>query len=319
MNARLAGWSTVAVLWLAVSGCGSTTATPTCSPSTCSGCCDPQGECQIGLLSDACGQAGQTCQTCSSTQICSGGFCVGAGGGKRDGGSMDAGASDGGGLDGGTPDSGMDGGGMADGGVTDGGNGGPTDAGCVPMTCAQLGKSCGSLSNGCGMTLQCGTCSRGQTCDANVCVGGGSQIINFDDLTAGSSVTNQYASLGVTFSTAANVQLRTSTSSLGQSPPNFVCTFLSGTISCKQDVYIDFSPPVSNLSFKGIAADNAMSLDVVLFHGAGQMTVVSLNGNGSTSTPTFWDLAAYPNVSRMEIRNVVDSGGVGYDDFAFTR
>jgi hypothetical protein len=44
---------------------------------------------------------------------------------------------------------------------------------CVPTTCAELGKNCGSVSDGCGGTLSCGTCATGSTCGgggtANVC------------------------------------------------------------------------------------------------------------------------------------------------------
>jgi hypothetical protein len=44
---------------------------------------------------------------------------------------------------------------------------------CVPTTCADLGKNCGSVSDGCGGTLSCGTCGTGTTCGgggtANVC------------------------------------------------------------------------------------------------------------------------------------------------------
>ena len=40
---------------------------------------------------------------------------------------------------------------------------------CVPTTCAAHGMNCGSLSDGCGVTLSCGTCSTGQVCTANVC------------------------------------------------------------------------------------------------------------------------------------------------------
>ena len=44
---------------------------------------------------------------------------------------------------------------------------------CTPVTCSQLGKNCGSLSDGCSATLNCGTCSGAQTCGAggvaNVC------------------------------------------------------------------------------------------------------------------------------------------------------
>ncbi len=43
---------------------------------------------------------------------------------------------------------------------------------CVSQTCSQLGKQCGSWSDGCGGNLNCGTCGVGQSCDANgQCIG----------------------------------------------------------------------------------------------------------------------------------------------------
>lgn len=41
--------------------------------------------------------------------------------------------------------------------------------GCTPTTCSAQGATCGSLSNGCGITLQCGSCPYG-TCQNNHCV-----------------------------------------------------------------------------------------------------------------------------------------------------
>ena len=35
---------------------------------------------------------------------------------------------------------------------------------CTPKTCMQLGATCGQQGDGCGNTLNCGTCSAGQTC-----------------------------------------------------------------------------------------------------------------------------------------------------------
>ncbi len=40
---------------------------------------------------------------------------------------------------------------------------------CTPKTCAQLGYNCGNPADGCGGTLNCGTCPSGQTCSNNVC------------------------------------------------------------------------------------------------------------------------------------------------------
>src|SRR5262249_34668220 len=51
----------------------------------------------------------------------------------------------------------------------------PTPA-CAPITCAALGKNCGALSDGCGHTLNCGSCTAPATCrgagKANGCGGG---------------------------------------------------------------------------------------------------------------------------------------------------
>ncbi|MBL8912157.1 MAG: hypothetical protein JNM17_15800 [Archangium sp.] len=60
-----------------------------------------------------------------------------------------------------TPDSGTtnpDAGGV-DAGVPDAGT-------CVPRTCAQAARVCGSLDDGCGGTLACGTCGGGTACSA---------------------------------------------------------------------------------------------------------------------------------------------------------
>jgi hypothetical protein len=40
--------------------------------------------------------------------------------------------------------------------------------GCLPLSCAELGKDCGVISNGCGATVSCGRCR-----DPNTCGGGG--------------------------------------------------------------------------------------------------------------------------------------------------
>lgn len=42
---------------------------------------------------------------------------------------------------------------------------------CRPTTCSAQGKTCGTISNGCGGTLDCGTCAAGMACGtSNVCV-----------------------------------------------------------------------------------------------------------------------------------------------------
>ena len=43
---------------------------------------------------------------------------------------------------------------------------------CTPKTCSALGATCGAISDGCGGTLNCGTCMTGQTCTNNKCGAG---------------------------------------------------------------------------------------------------------------------------------------------------
>src|SRR3954447_10090809 len=42
-----------------------------------------------------------------------------------------------------------------------------TVIGCTPKTCQDLGVECGPAGDGCGNTLQCGTCAANQQCGAN--------------------------------------------------------------------------------------------------------------------------------------------------------
>src|SRR2546423_1495030 len=41
---------------------------------------------------------------------------------------------------------------------------------CTPKTCAQIGATCGAISDGCGHDLDCGTCSPIAVCSSNNCV-----------------------------------------------------------------------------------------------------------------------------------------------------
>jgi hypothetical protein len=44
---------------------------------------------------------------------------------------------------------------------------------CTASTCSSLGKNCNSWSDGCGGTLNCGSCSSGYTCTSGVCTSTG--------------------------------------------------------------------------------------------------------------------------------------------------
>lgn len=54
---------------------------------------------------------------------------------------------------------------------------------CTPTTCAAQGKNCGSISDGCGGTLTCASCTSPNTCGGggvvNVCGGGGASTPSY--------------------------------------------------------------------------------------------------------------------------------------------
>jgi hypothetical protein len=54
-------------------------ARPVCSPSSCpNGCCNAEGNCTSGASLETCGTGGETCNVCSSTQVCKSGACAAA-------------------------------------------------------------------------------------------------------------------------------------------------------------------------------------------------------------------------------------------------
>src|SRR5207247_9053579 len=58
-----------------------------------------------------------------------------------------------------------------------GGSGTPNVCGCTPsVKCADKGAECGSIDDGCGGALACGTCTADQSCTANKCVANGADL-----------------------------------------------------------------------------------------------------------------------------------------------
>jgi hypothetical protein len=140
-------------------------ATGTCTPTTCAA----QGK-SCGPISDGCGSLLQ-CGSCPSNKLCVAGACTTgctpttcAAQGKGCGPISDG---CGGILQCGSCPSGQTC--SAANACVAGGTGGGGGT-CTPTTCQALGKSCGSVSDGCGNTLQCGSCPSGQICGATTCV-----------------------------------------------------------------------------------------------------------------------------------------------------
>ncbi len=68
-----------------------------------------------------------------------------------------------------------------------GSDGSSPEGGCFPETCDSLGTDCGTVLNGCGGTIECGSCADGETCGAagpNRCGVGGCEPKTCSDLDA---------------------------------------------------------------------------------------------------------------------------------------
>lgn len=125
-------------LALAVVACGNTQLlTPRCLKSNCSGCCDVNGECQLGNVTAACGSDGAECAACETGATCTAGQCVGP--------HVDHGTGGGGGS-----------------GTWDGGCGAPNCQGCCDPTGHCRG---GNTSSSCGKGgVDCSACTGATAC-----------------------------------------------------------------------------------------------------------------------------------------------------------
>lgn len=110
---------------------------------------------------------------------------------------------------------------------------------CVPTTCESAGKDCGAIDDGCGGTLECGTCSGIDTCggggQANVC---GQTCYRFAYLTEGRDGIQDVFSGGNCIATPENkthnsvpVEHSHLTSGRGQANVAFLQTYPEGDTS----------------------------------------------------------------------------------------
>ncbi|HLK35152.1 MAG TPA: hypothetical protein VKU41_00280 [Polyangiaceae bacterium] len=165
-SADCCGGQCNAVLGSAKGVCGPC-GTPTCTPKTCQ-----QQNITCGPTGDGCGNP-LDCGSCTAPQTCGGGGVPGQCGAPDAGACTPktcvqqniacgpAGDGCGNQLNCGTCVAPQTCGG---GGVAYQCGGPPPAGGCTPTTCAQQNLSCGPAGNGCGGTLDCGTCLEGQSC-----------------------------------------------------------------------------------------------------------------------------------------------------------
>lgn len=149
-------------------------------------------------------------------------------------------------------------------------------------------------------------------------------LIDFDSLSNGDVVTNQFAGQGITFSSdGGQVIYITAQPSYQSTPPNFICTGpAGGSINCTGTVIFDFSTPVNGLQFDAVGNQNAIGTSFAQadIYQNGILTVSNLDLLVSLGNlaPDHQDFSAYSNITRVLIHSNTDPAGTGYDSISFT-
>jgi hypothetical protein len=140
--------------------------------------------------------------------------------------------------------------------------------------------------------------------------------VGFDDLETGTDVTSQYGH--ATFSSDPGCTCRVSDyAGLAASPPNYVFTYYTCPNGATASVYVDFDVPVHRVAFKGVGVNNAAKVATVHVVTVEGTHSVDMIGQGDPATPVAVDLSDFEGVTRLEIVDVNDPYGMGFDDFAF--
>lgn len=140
-------------------------------------------------------------------------------------------------------------------------------------------------------------------------------FIGFGEVSPGSVISNQYAD--ATFSSSAG----NDNYSLSFGGDNILCTGTAGTVTCLSDTYIDWTNPVSNLTFFAIEP-NATGVVATfnIFQGGVHTATEFLTGLGGSGSKLV-DLSAYSNITRLEIVDIlndpVNENGIGWDSFRY--
>ncbi len=150
---------------------------------------------------------------------------------------------------------------------------------------------------------------------------GAQTVINFDNLSDGTVVTNQYS--GVVFSSSlGNVNYITSQSGYNGSKPNFICSGpINSSIDCAAPTTVTFLSAVSGVSLKGMGINDVGNVKVAqvnLFNGLSFLGSQNILGNGEGIDPVFIDLSSWGTITSFELTNITDGGGIGWDDIAYT-
>jgi len=138
--------------------------------------------------------------------------------------------------------------------------------------------------------------------------------IDFDNLPNATAVTNQYPQLTLSSATGLNNSTLNLAATFKTSVPNILCT-----PGCDEPTYIDFTRPARDVKFKAVGVNDTNQVFTVRVHRQGlPVTRLEYTGQGLPYEPLLVDLSALGDITRVELVEITDTAGVGWDDFSFT-
>ena len=143
-------------------------------------------------------------------------------------------------------------------------------------------------------------------------------VIDFDSIGSAATVTTGLFPEAIFTALDPAHELRAYAARLGSSAPNCLCTSVEGSITCRDGLAVDFPTPVKNLSFLAVGVNRKGRVAEARVYVNGALAgTEEIRGRGRAKRPVLVDLSAYSDVTRVEIADVHDRYGVGWDDFAF--
>jgi hypothetical protein len=143
-------------------------------------------------------------------------------------------------------------------------------------------------------------------------------VINFDELSHPTIVTTQYLPHAEFSAGAGHVLTTISGGSAGQSEPNYVCPAADDVVDCTVDMIVDFPAPVFGLRFHVVGVNDTGEVASLEVHVDGEpVATLPLVGQGTQHIPIEVDLGSFRGVTRVEMTDITDYIGVGWDDFSF--
>jgi len=143
--------------------------------------------------------------------------------------------------------------------------------------------------------------------------------VNFDTLANRTVITTQYA--GVTFSSVSGQQnVALSFVGGGSSAPNILCTSsVESGLNCTQPTYLAFATPVSNVRFIGTGIDAPVGVTIAtatIYAGGTVLNTRTVISAGSAAASVI-NFTGFSGITRLEITNITDPGGIGWDSFTY--